>query len=59
MVIEAVGLEALKGQMARMTMLRRMPAFAQVADAIAVLASHRAGAMTGSIVNVTSALVAG
>jgi NAD(P)-dependent dehydrogenase (short-subunit alcohol dehydrogenase family) len=59
MVMDAAGLEMLKGQMAQMTMLRRMPALAQVAEVAAFLASDRAGAMTGTITNVTCGLVAG
>jgi NAD(P)-dependent dehydrogenase (short-subunit alcohol dehydrogenase family) len=42
-----------------MTMLRRAPRLAQVADAAAFLASDRAAGITGTIVNVTSGLVAG
>jgi 3-oxoacyl-[acyl-carrier protein] reductase len=40
-------------------MLRRAPGPAQVAEVAAFLASDRAGAMTGTIVNVTCGLVPG
>jgi NAD(P)-dependent dehydrogenase (short-subunit alcohol dehydrogenase family) len=59
MVIDAAALEALKGQMGQMTMLRRMPALAQVAEVAAFLASDRAAAMTGTITNATCGLVPG
>jgi enoyl-[acyl-carrier-protein] reductase (NADH) len=45
--------------MAQMTMLRRSPWLAQVAEVAAFLASDRAGAMTGTIANVTCGLVPG
>ena len=44
---------------AGMSMLRRAPRVAQVADAAVFLASDRASGITGTIVNVTSGLVAG
>lgn len=44
---------------AGMAMLRRAPRVAQVADAAAFLASDRASAITGTIVNVTCGLLAG
>jgi NAD(P)-dependent dehydrogenase (short-subunit alcohol dehydrogenase family) len=44
-------------QIGQMTMLRRAPRLAQVADTAAFLASDRAGAITGTIVNVTCGLV--
>ena len=59
MLMDAAGLETLKGQMAQMTMLRRMPALAQVAEVAAFLASDRAGAVTGTITNVTCGMVPG
>ena len=59
LVMDAASLEILKGQMAQMTMLRRMPGLAQVAEVAAFLASDRAGAMTGTITNVTCGLVTG
>jgi NAD(P)-dependent dehydrogenase (short-subunit alcohol dehydrogenase family) len=59
LVVDAAGLEVMKGQMGQMTMLRRMPALAQVAEVAAFLASDRAGAITGSITNVTCGMVAG
>jgi enoyl-[acyl-carrier-protein] reductase (NADH) len=49
----------MKGQMAQMPILRRMPALAQVADMAAFLASDRAGAITATIVNVTCGLATG
>lgn len=42
---------------AAMTMLRRAPALERVADTAAFLASDRAGAITGTILNVTCGLV--
>ncbi|MEW9531957.1 SDR family NAD(P)-dependent oxidoreductase [Microbispora sp. NPDC049125] len=45
--------------MAGMTMLKRAPRLAQVADTAAFLASDRAAGITGTIVNVTCGLVAG
>lgn len=45
--------------LAQMTMLRRAPRLNQVADVAAFLASDRAGAMTGTIINVTCGLVPG
>ncbi len=59
MVMDASGVEMLKGQVAQMTMLRRLPALAQVAETAAFLASDRASALTGTIVNVTCGLVSG
>jgi len=44
-------------QVGQMTMLRRAPRLAQVADTAAFLASDQAGAITGTIVNVTCGLV--
>ncbi len=44
---------------AGMTMLRRAPTLAQVADAAAFLASDRAAGITGTILNVTCGLLAG
>ncbi len=44
-------------QIGQMTMLRRAPRLAQVADTAAFLASDQAGAITGTIVNVTCGLV--
>jgi enoyl-[acyl-carrier-protein] reductase (NADH) len=46
-------------QIAAMTMLRRAPALELVAETAAFLASDRAGALTGTIVNATCGLVAG
>jgi len=57
MKMDAAGLENLIEQMGQMTMLRRMPRLAQVADVAAFLASDRACAMTGTITNVTCGMV--
>jgi enoyl-[acyl-carrier-protein] reductase (NADH) len=57
MVMDAAGIEQLIGILGTMTMLRRAPALAQVADVAAFLASDRAGAMTGTITNVTCGMV--
>jgi NAD(P)-dependent dehydrogenase (short-subunit alcohol dehydrogenase family) len=57
MQLDAAALEQLKQQMNQMTLLRRMPALARVAETAAFLASDRAGAITATMVNVTSGLV--
>ena len=57
MQMDAAGLEMLKQQMGQMTMLRRMPALAQVAEVATFLASDRAGSMTGTITNVTCGMI--
>lgn len=57
MQMDAAALEQLKQRMNEMTILRRMPALARVADTAAFLASDRAGAITATIVNVTSGMV--
>ena len=49
--------ETVERMLAGATMLRRAPRLAQVADTAAFLASDRAGAITGTIVNVTCGLV--
>ncbi len=59
MTMDAAGLENLKARLAEMTPLRRAPGLAQVADVAAFLASDRASAMTGTIINVTCGLVPG
>jgi enoyl-[acyl-carrier-protein] reductase (NADH) len=51
--------ETLERMLAEMTMLRRAPRLAQVADVAAFLASDRAGAITATITNVTCGLVPG
>ncbi|KJS20395.1 MAG: short-chain dehydrogenase [Hoeflea sp. BRH_c9] len=38
------------------TMLKRLPTLSQVAETVAFLASHHAGAMTGSVINMTAGL---
>lgn len=59
MMMDAAALESLKSRLAEMTMLRRSPGLAQVADVAAFLASDRGKAMTGTIINVTCGLVPG
>lgn len=59
MKMDAAGLENLIQQMGQMTMLKRMPRLPQVAEVAAFLASDRAGAMTGTITNVTCGMVVG
>ncbi|MCI0580868.1 MAG: SDR family oxidoreductase [Chloroflexi bacterium] len=59
MQLDAAGLERIIEGLAGMTMLRRAPALALVADVAAFLASDRAGAMTGTIINVTCGMVTG
>ncbi|RCG29065.1 SDR family NAD(P)-dependent oxidoreductase [Sphaerisporangium album] len=50
---------AFEQMMASMTMLKRAPRLAMVADTAAFLASDRAAGITGTIVNVTCGLIAG
>jgi NAD(P)-dependent dehydrogenase (short-subunit alcohol dehydrogenase family) len=59
MRLDAAGVERLVEGMAQMTMLRRSPGLAQVAEVAAFLSSDRAGAMTGTIANATCGLVPG
>jgi len=59
MSLDAAGIERMIEGLAQMTMLRRAPRLAQVAEVAAFLASDRAGAMTGTITNVTCGLVPG
>jgi NAD(P)-dependent dehydrogenase (short-subunit alcohol dehydrogenase family) len=59
MQMDAAGVQQLIEGLAQMTMLRRAPALAQVADTAAFLASDRAGGITSTIVNVTCGLVPG
>jgi NAD(P)-dependent dehydrogenase (short-subunit alcohol dehydrogenase family) len=59
MQLDAAALEQMLAAMAQMTMLRRAPSLAQVAETAAFLASDRAGGITGTIVNVTCGLVPG
>jgi NAD(P)-dependent dehydrogenase (short-subunit alcohol dehydrogenase family) len=56
---QEVDVEAILSGVAQMTMLRRPPALAHVADTAAFLASDRAADITGTIVNVTCGLVPG
>jgi enoyl-[acyl-carrier-protein] reductase (NADH) len=55
--MDAAGVERLIEAMAGTNMLRRPITLARVADTAAFLASDRAGAITGTITNVTSGLV--
>ncbi|RIK50470.1 MAG: 2-hydroxycyclohexanecarboxyl-CoA dehydrogenase [Chloroflexi bacterium] len=57
MQLDSAGLERLVEGLASMTMLRRAPSLANVADAAAFLASDRAAGITGTITNVTCGLV--
>jgi NAD(P)-dependent dehydrogenase (short-subunit alcohol dehydrogenase family) len=57
--MEGIDPDFLVERISELTMLRRAPRLGQVADAAAFLASDRAGAVTGTIVNVTSGLVPG
>src|SRR6266511_2188677 len=59
MELDAAGVERLVEGLAQMTMLRRAPRLAQVAEVAAFLASDRAAGMTGTITNVTCGLVPG
>ena len=59
MELDAAGVERLVEGLAQMTMLRRSPRLAEVAEVAAFLASDRASAMTATIVNVTCGLVPG
>jgi enoyl-[acyl-carrier-protein] reductase (NADH) len=54
-----VDVDAILQGIAGMTMLKRPPAVAQIAETAAFLASDRAGAITSGIVNATCGLVAG
>jgi NAD(P)-dependent dehydrogenase (short-subunit alcohol dehydrogenase family) len=57
MQLDASGLEQMIAGLAGMTMLRRPPSLALVAETAAFLASDRAGAITGTITNATCGLV--
>lgn len=59
MQMDAAGVENLIERLGEMTMLRRAPRLAQVAEVAAFLASDLASAMTGTITNVTCGLVPG
>jgi enoyl-[acyl-carrier-protein] reductase (NADH) len=50
-------MEAWLSGLAGTTLLARLPTLAEVADTAAFLASDRASAMTGAIVNLTSGAV--
>ncbi len=57
MHMDAAGVQAIIAGLAQATMLKRAPALALVAETAAFLASDRAGAITGTITNVTCGLV--
>jgi enoyl-[acyl-carrier-protein] reductase (NADH) len=59
MQLDAAGVQQILTGLAQMTMLRRAPALAQVANTAAFLASDWAGGITGTITNVTCGLVSG
>ena len=59
MRLDSAGLERMIEGLAGMTMLRRAPTLALVAETAAFLASDGAAAITGTITNVTCGLVAG
>jgi enoyl-[acyl-carrier-protein] reductase (NADH) len=59
MVMDAAGVASLVQAIGQMTMLRRPTGLAQLANTAAFLASDLAGAITGTIVNVTSGMVPG
>ena len=55
--LRAHGLDAAEEMIAGMSVLRRTPRIADVAEAAAFLASDRASGMTGTVANVTAGLV--
>jgi NAD(P)-dependent dehydrogenase (short-subunit alcohol dehydrogenase family) len=57
MKLQEEAVAALVNQIGQMTLLKRAPRLAQVADTAAFLASDQAGGLTGTIVNVTCGLV--
>jgi NAD(P)-dependent dehydrogenase (short-subunit alcohol dehydrogenase family) len=59
MQLDAAALQGVIEGISQMTMLRRAPRLAQVAEVAAFLASDRAAAVTGTITNVTCGLVSG
>ena len=59
MQLDEAGVQQIIQGIAQMTMLKRPPALAQVAETITFLASDRAGSITGTITNVTCGLVPG
>jgi NAD(P)-dependent dehydrogenase (short-subunit alcohol dehydrogenase family) len=59
MQLDEAGVQQIIQGLAQMTMLKRAPALAQVAETITFLASERAGSITGTITNVTCGLVPG
>jgi NAD(P)-dependent dehydrogenase (short-subunit alcohol dehydrogenase family) len=57
MVLDAEAIKNVIAAIAGMTMLRRAPGLAQVADTATFLASDRASGMTGTITNVTCGMI--
>jgi NAD(P)-dependent dehydrogenase (short-subunit alcohol dehydrogenase family) len=55
---EGITREAFEARIAERTMLKRMPKLAEVANVAALLASDRAGAVTGMVANVTCGEIA-
>lgn len=56
--LEGITREAFVARLAARTMLKRLPRLAEVADAATLLASDRAGVMTGMVANVTCGEIA-
>jgi len=57
MVLDAEGIKQVIAGLAGVTMLRRAPGLAQVAEVATFLASDRASGMTGTITNVTCGMI--
>jgi NAD(P)-dependent dehydrogenase (short-subunit alcohol dehydrogenase family) len=53
-----IGRDAFHDRMASLTLRKRLPTVAEVADVAAFVASDRAGAMTGAVANLTGGLIA-
>jgi NAD(P)-dependent dehydrogenase (short-subunit alcohol dehydrogenase family) len=53
-----VSRETFEARIAEKTMLRRMPRMAEIADAAVLMASDRASAVTGAVLNVTCGEIA-
>lgn len=51
--------DAFRSRMTELTLRKRLPTVAEVADVAAFVASDRAGAITGAITNLTGGLVVG
>ena len=50
--------DVFEARIAEKTMLRRMPRMAEIADAAVIMASDRASAVTGAVLNVTCGEIA-